>query len=149
MKWETFLRIERWDTSNSPKSSMMLGNQEEFSRDVSILVTICFYHNGGNTHTRALTHTHPYTLSLEKQKWHPLLCPLKLTLKPHPHCNKMFPKGADRLTQGHASTSLFPGLSWGSGRGKWAWTPGAETCLLSSPIPPPLSPHEAWIGLGG
>lgn len=113
------------------------------------MVTICFTTMEG-THTHVHLHTHTPTLSAwKKQKWHLLLPSLgkSNSKNPIPTVNKMFPKGADRLTPGPCPpTSLFPRACLGEVGGKWAWTPGTETCLLSSPYS--TTPFSSALGHG-
>ena len=73
VKWESFLRIERWDTSNS-QGFYDVGQSGRIFKRCEYLGNHLFLPMEG-THTHVQLHTHTPTLlvSLEKQKWHPLL----------------------------------------------------------------------------
>lgn len=103
LKWETFLRIERWNTNNS-QGFYDVGQSGKIFKKCGYLGNHMFLPQWReHRHTHAHTHTYPYTLCQPGKIVAPTVALWgSLTLKPHPHCNKMFPKGADRATQGHA-----------------------------------------------
>ena len=84
VKWESFLRIERWDTSNS-QGFYDVGQSGRIFKRCEYLGNHLFLPMEG-THTRAVTHTHPYTLSQPgKTEVAPAVALWgSLTLKPHP-----------------------------------------------------------------